>query len=47
MRSGQGCVQTCTLPGEVYQVQQLLGWLLVLEVAISLILSDEEEAECI
>lgn len=39
MRSGQGCVHTCTLPGEVYQVQQLLA---ALEVAMSLILSDEE-----
>lgn len=32
MRSGQGCVHTCTLPGEVYQVQQLLGSLRAFEV---------------
>lgn len=30
MRSGQGCVHTCILPGEVYQVQQLLSWLQVI-----------------
>lgn len=42
MSSGQGCIHTCTLPGEVYQVLQLLGSLQVLEVVISLILSDEE-----
>lgn len=47
MRSGQGCIHTCTLPGEIYQVQQLLGSLQVLEVVISLILSHEEAVESI
>lgn len=42
MRPGQGCIHTCTLLGEIYQVQWLLSSLQVLEVAISLILSEEE-----
>lgn len=42
MISSQGCIHTCTLPGEVYQVQQLRVLLQMLEVAISLILSNKE-----
>lgn len=48
MRSGQGCIYTCTLPGDARQVRQLLASLTQeLEVLISLILSDDEAVESI
>lgn len=47
MSSGQGCVLACTLPGEIFQVRAAALLTQVLEVVISLILSEQEEMESI